>query len=157
MAPSTATQTPGLYLYQVAFTYGKFGYATAIGTALMIITLAFSYFTLPCSLSGGLRCRRPVIFPRRCSRRGAGTAAQHGSCFSSRSLTYLPFAMMLQQSFKDNKQFFTSFWLPTLPLHFENYVKAFPIIYATTINTLLYAIPTLIIVLTVSGLTGFAF
>ncbi len=38
--------------------------------------------------------------------------------------------MMLQQSFKDNKQFFTSFWLPTLPLHFENYAKAFPIIYA---------------------------
>ena len=72
-------------------------------------------------------------------------------------LTYLPFAMMLQQSFKDNKQFFTSFWLPTLPLHFENYAKAFPIIYATTINTLLYAVPTLIIVLTVSGLTGFAF
>ena len=59
-------------------------------------------------------------------------------------LTYMPFAMMLQQSFKDNKQFFTSFWLPTLPLHFENYAKAFPIILATTINTLLYAIPTLI-------------
>ena len=69
----------------------------------------------------------------------------------------MPFAMMLQQSFKDNKQFFTSFWLPTLPLHFENYTKAFPIIYATTINTLMYAIPTLFIVLTVSGLTGFAF
>jgi ABC-type glycerol-3-phosphate transport system permease component len=72
-------------------------------------------------------------------------------------LTYLPFAMMLQQSFKDNRQYFTSFWLPTLPLHFENYVKAFPIIYSTTVNTLIYAIPTLFIVLTVSGLTGFAF
>jgi len=44
--PVNATQTPGLYLYQTAFTYGKFGYATAIGTALMIITLAFSYFAL---------------------------------------------------------------------------------------------------------------
>jgi ABC-type sugar transport system permease subunit len=44
--PVNSTQTPGLYLYQTAFTYGKFGYATAIGTALMVLTLAFSYFTL---------------------------------------------------------------------------------------------------------------
>jgi ABC-type glycerol-3-phosphate transport system permease component len=72
-------------------------------------------------------------------------------------LTYLPFAMMLQQSFKDNTQYFTSFWLPTLPLHFENYVKAFPIIYSTTINTLIYAIPTLFLVLAISGLAGYAF
>ena len=50
--PVNATQTPGLYLYQVAFTYGKFGYATAIGTALMIITLAFSYFTLRARYQG---------------------------------------------------------------------------------------------------------
>ena len=44
--PVNSTQTPGLYLYQVAFTYGKFGYATAIGTVLMMLTLAFSFFTL---------------------------------------------------------------------------------------------------------------
>ncbi len=44
--PANATQTPGLYLYQIAFTYGKFGYATAIGTVLMILTLGFSYFIL---------------------------------------------------------------------------------------------------------------
>jgi ABC-type sugar transport system permease subunit len=44
--PVNATQTPGLYLYQSAFTYIKFGYATAIGTVLMIITLAFSFFIL---------------------------------------------------------------------------------------------------------------
>lgn len=72
-------------------------------------------------------------------------------------LTYMPFAMMLQQSFKDNKQFFTSFWLPTLPLHFENYTKAFPMIFSTTVNTLVYAIPTVFLVLLISGLAGFAF
>jgi raffinose/stachyose/melibiose transport system permease protein len=50
--PANATQTPGLYLYQVAFTYGKFGYATAIGTVLMMITLAFSFFTLRARYQG---------------------------------------------------------------------------------------------------------
>jgi raffinose/stachyose/melibiose transport system permease protein len=41
--PVNSTQTPGLYLYTQAITYGKFGYATAIGTVLMLITLTFSY------------------------------------------------------------------------------------------------------------------
>jgi raffinose/stachyose/melibiose transport system permease protein len=40
--PINMTQSPGLYLYQTAFTYGKFGYATAIGTVLMMLTLLFS-------------------------------------------------------------------------------------------------------------------
>ncbi|MBI1281573.1 MAG: ABC transporter permease subunit [Anaerolineaceae bacterium] len=44
--PVNATQSPGLYLYQQAFTYGKFGYSTAIGTVLMLMTLAFSIFIL---------------------------------------------------------------------------------------------------------------
>jgi raffinose/stachyose/melibiose transport system permease protein len=44
--PVNATQSPGLYLYQQAFTLGKFGYSTAIGTVLMLMTLAFSVFIL---------------------------------------------------------------------------------------------------------------
>lgn len=44
--PVNATQSPGLYLYQQAFTLGKFGYSTAIGTVLMVMTLAFSVFIL---------------------------------------------------------------------------------------------------------------
>ncbi|CAA9583692.1 MAG: hypothetical protein AVDCRST_MAG86-3204 [uncultured Truepera sp.] len=44
--PINATQSPGLYLYQQAITYGKYGYATAIGTVLMLLTLAFSWFIL---------------------------------------------------------------------------------------------------------------
>lgn len=71
--------------------------------------------------------------------------------------TYLPFVMLVQQSFKDNRQYFSQFWIPTFPLHFENYAKAWPIILHTTINTLIYAIPTLILVLLISGITGFAF
>lgn len=44
--PVNATQSPGLYLYQQAFTYGKYGYASAVGTVLMLITLVFSVFIL---------------------------------------------------------------------------------------------------------------
>ncbi len=44
--PVNATQSPGLYLYQQAISYGKFGYATAIGTVLMLLTLFFSLFIL---------------------------------------------------------------------------------------------------------------
>jgi ABC-type sugar transport system permease subunit len=44
--PVNSTQSPGLYLYQQAFTFGKFGYSTAIGTVLMLMTLAFSVFIL---------------------------------------------------------------------------------------------------------------
>lgn len=44
--PVNTTQSPGLYLYQSAITYGKFGYATAIGTVLMMLTLTFSIVIL---------------------------------------------------------------------------------------------------------------
>lgn len=44
--PINSTQSPGLYLYQQAFTLGKFGYSTAIGTVLMLMTLVFSVFIL---------------------------------------------------------------------------------------------------------------
>lgn len=44
--PVNATQSPGLYLYQQAFTYTKYGYASAVGTILMLITLVFSIFIL---------------------------------------------------------------------------------------------------------------
>jgi ABC-type glycerol-3-phosphate transport system permease component len=72
-------------------------------------------------------------------------------------MTYLPFWMLIQQSFKDNTQYFSQFWLPALPLHFENYVQAAPIIWKTMLNTLVYAAPTLLLVLAISGITGFAF
>jgi ABC-type sugar transport system permease subunit len=44
--PVNSTQSPGLYLYQQAFNYGKFGYATAIGTIVMLMTLVFSVVIL---------------------------------------------------------------------------------------------------------------
>lgn len=50
--PVNSTMSPGLYLYNQAFQYGNFGYSTAIGTVLMLITLLFSIFILRARYKG---------------------------------------------------------------------------------------------------------
>ncbi|MEP6984931.1 MAG: carbohydrate ABC transporter permease [Chloroflexota bacterium] len=72
-------------------------------------------------------------------------------------MTYIPFVSVLVNSVKNNKQFFAQFWLPTFPFHFENYQKAWPIISQSILNSIVYSTPTVILVLAVSGLTGYAF
>ena len=44
--PVGSTMSPGYYLYTQGFTYGAHGYASAIGTALMLMTLVLSVFIL---------------------------------------------------------------------------------------------------------------
>ncbi|BBH67669.1 sugar ABC transporter permease [Actinoplanes sp. OR16] len=44
--PDGATEVVGLTLYRTAFTYGKFGYATAMGVALFFAALTFSILAL---------------------------------------------------------------------------------------------------------------
>jgi N-acetylglucosamine transport system permease protein len=43
--PDNATQVISLYMYDNAFTYGKFGYASAIGVTLFFITLVLTLVT----------------------------------------------------------------------------------------------------------------
>ena len=44
--PINTTMSPAYYLYIQGFTYGKHGYASAIGAVLMLMTLALSIFIL---------------------------------------------------------------------------------------------------------------
>ena len=44
--PISATMSPAYYLYTQGFNYGKHGYASAIGTVLMMMTLVLSMFIL---------------------------------------------------------------------------------------------------------------
>jgi N-acetylglucosamine transport system permease protein len=44
--PDGATEVVGLSLYRAAFTYGKFGYATAMGVALFFASLTFAVLAL---------------------------------------------------------------------------------------------------------------
>jgi N-acetylglucosamine transport system permease protein len=43
--PNNATQVMGFYLYQSAFSYAHFGYASAMGVGIFILSLALSVFT----------------------------------------------------------------------------------------------------------------
>jgi ABC-type glycerol-3-phosphate transport system permease component len=72
-------------------------------------------------------------------------------------ITYAPLVVVFFNSFKDTRQFFTQFWLPQWPFHLENYGKSWPIISTDLINTVIYTFPTTLLVLIVSGLTGYAF
>ncbi len=72
-------------------------------------------------------------------------------------ITYVPFVFTVINSFKINAQFFQEFWLPTLPLHPENYVRAWPAMGKAIFNSFTYSIPTLILTLLISGLAGYAF
>ncbi|NMB46118.1 MAG: sugar ABC transporter permease [Firmicutes bacterium] len=44
--PGTATMVPGLHMYQVAFSYGRLGYACAIGMAIFAITLILTWLNM---------------------------------------------------------------------------------------------------------------
>lgn len=44
--PANSTMSPAFYLYQQGFFYGEQGYATAIGTVLMLMTMVFSIIIL---------------------------------------------------------------------------------------------------------------
>jgi N-acetylglucosamine transport system permease protein len=44
--PDGATEVIGLSLYRSAFTYGRFGYASAMGVALFFITLTLAVLAL---------------------------------------------------------------------------------------------------------------
>ncbi len=72
-------------------------------------------------------------------------------------ITYVPFVFTIINSFKINAQYFQEFWLPTLPLHPENYARAWPAMGKAIFNSFTYSIPTLILTLVISGLTGYAF
>jgi ABC-type glycerol-3-phosphate transport system permease component len=72
-------------------------------------------------------------------------------------LTYVPLVLVVINSVKDNRQFFTNFWLPTFPFHFDNFIKAWPQISQSIMNSIVYSVPTVFLVLAVSGLAGYAF
>ena len=72
-------------------------------------------------------------------------------------ITYIPLAFTLITSFKSNAQFFANIWLPELPLHPENYARAWTILGRAIKWSAVYSIPNLALVLVVSGLAGYAF
>ena len=72
-------------------------------------------------------------------------------------LTFYPFLFMLMTSFKDTYQFYHSFWLPSWPVHFSNYVKAFEDMHRYVFNSVVITTISVSGVVSVSTISGFLF
>jgi multiple sugar transport system permease protein len=64
---------------------------------------------------------------------------------------------MIVTSLKDNNQFRTSYWIPSLPFHFENYTAAWNQISVYIMNSLIIACSSLVGVLILSSIAAFVF
>jgi ABC-type glycerol-3-phosphate transport system permease component len=72
-------------------------------------------------------------------------------------LMLYPFYFTLQTSLKDNSQFALDFWVPTFPLHFENYGQAFPIIVHYMWNSVFVTICSTVGTIVVATLAAYPF
>ena len=73
------------------------------------------------------------------------------------ALTLFPYMVMVSRSFKSVRQVGTEPLLPTLPLHYGNYVEAWRLISQFLINTVVVVVMTLIGVLVLSSVTAYVF
>jgi ABC-type glycerol-3-phosphate transport system permease component len=69
------------------------------------------------------------------------------------AITFIPFYMMLVSSLKHQMQIYMNPWFLTLPIHFDNYVKAVIEIYKPIFNSLVIALISISVTL-VSSLTA---
>ncbi len=72
-------------------------------------------------------------------------------------ITFVPVIMLLELSFKDDQQMASAMWLPTLPLHVHNYVKAFAVMGSYLINSAVFVVGTVTVSIVCSTLTSYAF
>ena len=70
-------------------------------------------------------------------------------------LTFVPVIMLLELSFKNEQQMADSMWLPTLPLRWVNYDKAFRIMGPYMVNSLVFVVGTVIISITCAMFSAF--
>lgn len=68
-----------------------------------------------------------------------------------------PIYLTIIGSFKDLDQILNEFFLPTFPMHFENYVKAFDYISPYFLNTVYYALSSCVFTVLAATIAGYAF
>jgi len=73
------------------------------------------------------------------------------------ALVFLPFYVMLVVSFKDNKQFSNYPWVPTWPLHWENWIVGWNTVGVYIANSVFMAVLTTVITLSVAVLAAYVF
>jgi len=72
-------------------------------------------------------------------------------------LTFVPVLMLLQLSLKSEQQMAEHMWLPTWPMSFHNYGKAWTIMLPYMKNSLFFVLGTVTVSLLFSTLSGYAF
>jgi ABC-type glycerol-3-phosphate transport system permease component len=82
---------------------------------------------------------------------------KHGYLWLMLALTFLPFYVMLGISFKTNAQFFREPWIPTFPLHPENWVTAWNTVAVYIANSIFLAVTATLISLVVAVLAAYVF
>ena len=71
-------------------------------------------------------------------------------------LTFVPVIMLLELSVKDMQQMAEAMWLPTWPLHWVNYVKAWRAMEPYMINSVVFVVGTVTVSVICSTLTAYA-
>jgi len=91
------------------------------------------------------------------SESAAARILKHGYLWLMLALVFLPFYVMLIISFKDNKQFYNRTWLPTWPLHWENWAEAWDTVGVYIANSVFLAVTATLITLVVAVLSAYVF
>ncbi len=71
--------------------------------------------------------------------------------------TFYPLVFTLFTSFKDNSQFYSTFWGPAFPLHWSNYADAWRQLYPVLLNTVLVGVISAFGVVFLASLAAYAF
>jgi len=72
-------------------------------------------------------------------------------------LTFYPLVFTVFTSFKDNTQFFSTFWGPALPLHWTNYVDAWRQLYPVLLNTVFVGVVSAFGIVFLASLAAYVF
>jgi ABC-type glycerol-3-phosphate transport system permease component len=72
-------------------------------------------------------------------------------------ITWYPLVFMVSTSLKTRQQFFENYWFFSWPFEFSNYVAVWPKVSVAILNSLQYSGATLVLVLLLSLLGGYAF
>lgn len=82
---------------------------------------------------------------------------KHAYLWVMLALVFLPFYIMLVISLKDNTQFYQQPWVPTWPLHWGNWAKAWDTVGVAIANSVFLAITTTLLTLSVGILAAYVF
>lgn len=72
-------------------------------------------------------------------------------------LTFYPLVFTVFTSFKDNSQFYSTFWGPAFPLHWQNYSDAWRQLYPVLLNTILVGVVSAAGIVLLASLTAYVF